>query len=158
MSSTATPAQSGHKAPSGAHSIAGSGPSHHISASDIAVGVIIGGAFGKIDWAKAHEAARRALEALGVSIDPTAEVRTLEVAGTLGHSHFPEYTARGDFFYVSARYRGDRSQGLPGGQLVIYDAHTLKQVKSIDVDVPAGVFSHVRSRSVTVGLQPPVPH
>ncbi len=42
MSSTATPAQSGHKAPSGAHSIAGSGPSHHISASDIAVGVIIG--------------------------------------------------------------------------------------------------------------------
>ena len=83
---------------------------------------------------------------------------TLEVAGRLGHSHFPEYTARGDFFYVSARYRGDRSQGLPGGQLVIYDAHTLKQVKSIDVDVPAGVFSHVRSRSVTVGLQPPVPH
>lgn len=33
---------------------------------------------------------------------------TLEVAGTLGHSHFPEYTARGDFFYVSARYRGDQ--------------------------------------------------
>ena len=38
------------------------------------------GAFGKIDWARAHEAARHALEALGVSIDPTAEVRTLEVA------------------------------------------------------------------------------
>ena len=80
--------------------------------------------------------------------------RTLEVAGRLGHSHFPEYTARGDFFYVSARYRGDRSQGIPGGQLVIYDARTLQQVKSIAVDVPAGVFSHVRARTVTVGLQP----
>ncbi|MBU2287710.1 MAG: sugar ABC transporter ATP-binding protein, partial [Gammaproteobacteria bacterium] len=37
-------------------------------------------AFGKINWGKAHEAARHALEALGVAIDPTAEVRTLEVA------------------------------------------------------------------------------
>ncbi len=37
-------------------------------------------AFGKISWSKAHEAARHALEALGVAIDPTAEVRTLEVA------------------------------------------------------------------------------
>lgn len=79
---------------------------------------------------------------------------TLEVGGRLGHSHFPEYTARGDFFYVSARYRGDRSQGAQGGQLVIYDAHTLQHVKSIAVDVPAGVFSHVRARTVTVGLQP----
>ena len=84
-------------------------------------------------------------------------VRTIEVAGTLGHSHFPEYTARGDFFYVSARYRGDRSLGAPGGQLVIFDAHTLKRVKSIPVDVSAGVFSRVRARTVVVGLQPPVP-
>ncbi|WP_439615576.1 sugar ABC transporter ATP-binding protein [Shinella sp.] len=37
-------------------------------------------AFSKINWSKAHEAARHALEALGVAIDPTAEVRTLEVA------------------------------------------------------------------------------
>ncbi|MFV0332963.1 MAG: sugar ABC transporter ATP-binding protein [Tropicimonas sp.] len=37
-------------------------------------------AFGRIDWGKAHEDARHALEALGVSIDPTVEVRTLEVA------------------------------------------------------------------------------
>ncbi|MDX3974726.1 sugar ABC transporter ATP-binding protein [Shinella sp.] len=37
-------------------------------------------AFGKISWSKAHEAARHALEALGVAIDPTAEVRRLEVA------------------------------------------------------------------------------
>ena len=79
-------------------------------------------------------------------------VRTIEVAGTLGHSHFPEYTARGDFIYVSARYRGDRSLG-PGGQLVIYDSRLLEQVKSIPVDVPAGVFSRVRARSVVVGLQ-----
>lgn len=83
-------------------------------------------------------------------------VRTLEVAGSLGHSHFPEYTARGDFFYVSARYRGDRSLGAAGGQLAIFDARTLRQVKSIPVDVPAGMFSHVRSRTVVVGLQPTV--
>jgi len=81
-------------------------------------------------------------------------VHTLEVAGTLGHSHFPEYTARGDFFYVSARYRGDRSSGGLGGQLAIFDSRTLRQVKSIPVDVPAGVFSHIRARTVVVGLQP----
>lgn len=80
-------------------------------------------------------------------------VRTLEVAGTLGHSHFPEYTARGDFFYISARYRGDRSMGGPGGRLVIFDSHTLEQIKSIPVDVPAGVFSRSRARTVVVGLQ-----
>ncbi|HMN21852.1 MAG TPA: cytochrome D1 domain-containing protein [Ottowia sp.] len=89
--------------------------------------------------------------------DTLEVVRTIEVAGTLGHSHFPEYTARGDFFYVSARYRGDRSQGAPGGQLAIFDSHSLKQVKSIPVDVPAGVFSRVRARTVVVGLQPSVP-
>lgn len=82
---------------------------------------------------------------------------TLEVAGTLGHSHFPEYTARGDFFYVSARYRGDRSHGSVGGQLAVFDSRTLKQVKSIPVQVPAGVFSRVRARTVVVGLQPPTP-
>lgn len=86
--------------------------------------------------------------------DTLEVVHTLEVAGTLGHSHFPEYTARGDAFYVSARYRGDRSMGAPGGQLAIFDARTLRQIRSIPVDVPAGVFSHVRSRTVVVGLQP----
>lgn len=80
-------------------------------------------------------------------------VHTLEVAGTMGHSHFPEYTARGDFFYISARYRGDLSMGAVGGRLVIFDAHTLKEVKSIPVDVPAGVFSRSRARAVVVGLQ-----
>jgi len=84
-------------------------------------------------------------------------VRTLEVAGPLGHSHFPEYTARGDFFYVSARYRGDRSFGASGGQLTIFDSRSLKQVKSYRVDVPAGVFSRVRARTVVVGLQPEMP-
>ncbi|HMM52754.1 MAG TPA: cytochrome D1 domain-containing protein [Burkholderiaceae bacterium] len=83
-------------------------------------------------------------------------VRTLEVEGTLGHSHFPEYTARGDFFYVSARYRGDRSLSVPGGRLVIFDSRTLREVKSIPVDVPAGVFSRVRARTVVVGFQPTV--
>jgi ribose transport system ATP-binding protein len=34
----------------------------------------------RIDWRKAHDMARRALDALGVSIDPTVEVRRLEVA------------------------------------------------------------------------------
>ena len=33
-----------------------------------------------------------------------------EVAGTLGHSHFPEYTARGDFIDVSSR-SGDAVRG-----------------------------------------------
>ena len=80
-------------------------------------------------------------------------VRTLEVAGTLGHSHFPEYTARGDFIYISARYRGDGSMGARGGRLVIFDSHTLEEVKSIPVDVPAGVFSRSRARTVVVGLQ-----
>jgi DNA-binding beta-propeller fold protein YncE len=85
--------------------------------------------------------------------DTLEVVHTLEVAGTLGHSHFPEYTARGDYFYVSARYRGDRSLGA-AGQLVVFDSRTLRQVKSIRVEVPAGVFSHVRARTVVVGLQP----
>ena len=80
-------------------------------------------------------------------------VRTLTVAGTLGHSHFPEYTARGEYFYVSARQGGDRTAGRDSGQLVIYDAHTLKQVKTVPMEVPAGVFSHVRARTVVVGLE-----
>ncbi len=84
-------------------------------------------------------------------------VRTLEVAGTLGHSHFPEYTARGDFFYISARYRGDRSMGATGGRLVIFDSHTLEEVKSVPMEVPAGVFSRSRARTVVVGMQKQVP-
>jgi len=77
----------------------------------------------------------------------TLEVaKTVTVAGNvIGHSHFPEYTARGDYLYVSAGYAGDR--------LVIYDAHTLKKVKSVSMEVPAGVFSHLRARTVVVGLE-----
>ena len=72
-------------------------------------------------------------------------VRTITVTGhTLGHSHFPEYTARGDYLYVSSGYRGDR--------VVIYDAHTLKKVKTESMEVPAGIFSHLRARTVVVGL------
>jgi DNA-binding beta-propeller fold protein YncE len=79
--------------------------------------------------------------------------RTLTVTGTLGHSHFPEYTARGDYLYVSAGHRGDRTAGIEGDRLVIYDAHTLKKVKTVSMEVPAGVFSHLRARTVVVGLQ-----
>lgn len=83
-------------------------------------------------------------------------VRTLDVSGTLTHSHFPEYTARGDFFYVSARYSGDRRLGSPGGRVVVFDSRSLAEVQSIPVDVPAGVFSRVRARTVVIGLQPAV--
>jgi len=80
-------------------------------------------------------------------------VRTLTVAGTLGHSHFPEYTARGDYLYVSSGIGGDRIAGYDGDQLVIYDAHTLKKVKTVPMEVPAGVFSHLRARTIVVGLE-----
>jgi len=84
----------------------------------------------------------------------TLEVfRTLTVAGTLGHSHFPEYTARGDYLYVSSSVGGDRIAGYDGDQLVIYNAHTLKKVKTVSMEVPAGVFSHLRARTVVVGLE-----
>ncbi len=89
-----------------------------------------------------------------VDKDSLEVVRTIEVEGTMGYSHFPEYTARGDFFYVSSRNRGDRSLGAPGGHLVIYDSRTLRRVRSIALDVPAGVFSHARARTVVIGLQP----
>jgi DNA-binding beta-propeller fold protein YncE len=79
-------------------------------------------------------------------------VRTLTVTGTLGHSHFPEYTARGEYLYVSAGHRGDRTAGIEGDRLVIYDARTLKKVKTVSMEVPAGVFSHLRARTVVVGL------
>jgi len=80
-------------------------------------------------------------------------VRTLTVAGTLGHSHFPEYTARGDYLYVSSGVGGDRIAGYDGDRLVIYDAHTLKRVKTESMEVPAGVFSHLRAHTVVVGLE-----
>ena len=82
----------------------------------------------------------------------TLEVaKTLTVAGTLGHSHFPEYTARGDYLYVSSGVGGDRTAGYDGDRLVIYDAHTLKKVKAVSMEVLTGVFSHLRARTVVVG-------
>jgi len=72
---------------------------------------------------------------------------SLEVVKTLapgGHSHFPEYTADGKYLYVSAGYAGNK--------LVIYDSKTLKVVKEVSLEVPAGIFSHVRPDIVTVGL------
>jgi len=79
--------------------------------------------------------------------------KTLTVSGTLGHSHFPEYTARGDYLYVSSSVGGDRIAGYDGDRLVIYDAHSLKKVKTVSMEVPAGVFSHLRARTVVVGLE-----
>lgn len=81
-------------------------------------------------------------------------VRTITVPGSFGHSHFPEYTARGDFIYVSSRSGGDRSLSRDSGRVAIYDARTLALVREIPLQVPAGVFSHLRSRAVVVGLQP----
>jgi len=73
--------------------------------------------------------------------------KTLEVVKTVtpgGHSHFPEYTADGKYLYVSAGYAGDK--------VVIYDSKTLEKVKEVSMEVPAGIFSHVRPKNVTVGL------
>ncbi|MCW8923472.1 MAG: cytochrome C, partial [Gammaproteobacteria bacterium] len=84
----------------------------------------------------------------------TLEVsKTITVVGSLGHSHFPEYTASGDYIYVSAGVGGDRIAGYDGDRLVIYDAHTLKKVKTESMEVPAGVFSHQRARTVVVGYE-----
>ena len=73
---------------------------------------------------------------------------TLEVAKTItvgGHSHFPEYTARGDYLYVSAGYQGDK--------VVIYKSDTLEKIKEFPMEVPAGIFSHVRPKIVSIGLE-----
>jgi nitrite reductase (NO-forming)/hydroxylamine reductase len=72
---------------------------------------------------------------------------TLEVAKTItvgGHAYFPEYTARGDYIYISAGYHGDK--------LVIYKADTLEKVQEIQMEAPAGIFSHVRPEIITIGL------
>ncbi len=73
--------------------------------------------------------------------------KTLEVVKTIdvgGHSHFPEFTADGKYLYVSAGYWGNK--------VVIYDGKTLEKVKEVGMEVPAGIFSHVRPRLVTIGL------
>jgi len=72
--------------------------------------------------------------------------KTLEVVKTVdvgGHSHFPEYTANGKYLYVSAGYAGNK--------LVILDSKTLKVVKEVKMEVPAGIFSHARPANVVVG-------
>ena len=86
--------------------------------------------------------------------DTLTVVKSLMVGGTTGYSHFPEYTARGEYLYISARGGGDQSAGADAGRLDIYDANTLKRVKTEAMEVPAGVFSHLRARAVVVGLEP----
>jgi len=54
-------------------------------------------------------------------------------------------TPYADYLYVSA--------GCNGNRLVIYDSHSLKKVESVSMKVPAGVFSHMRARTVVIGLE-----
>jgi len=73
---------------------------------------------------------------------------TLTVVKTVtvgGHSHFPEYTANGKYLYVSAGYQGDK--------VGIYKSDTMEKVKEIPIEDPAGIFSHVRPKIVTIGLE-----
>jgi len=85
--------------------------------------------------------------------DPAARIQLIDkdklsvsrIIDVGGHSHFPEYTARGDYLYVSAGYMGDA--------LAVYDADSLERVKAFDIEVPAGIFSHSRARTTVVGLQ-----
>jgi len=105
----------------------------------------------------AHPLARYIVVDIVGSGDPASRIQlidkeTLSVSRTLdvgGHSHFPEYTARGDYLYVSAGYLGD--------SLVVYDAESLEPVETFDIEVPAGIFSHSRARAAVVGLQKPPP-
>jgi len=74
---------------------------------------------------------------------------TLEVAKTItvgGHAYFPEYTSRGDYLYISAGYHGDK--------LIILESDTLEKVAEFDIETPAGIFSQVRPKIITVGLEP----
>jgi hypothetical protein len=38
--------------------------------------------------------------------------------------------------------------------VVVYRSDTLEEVESFRLEVPAGIFSHVRARTVAIGLQP----
>jgi DNA-binding beta-propeller fold protein YncE len=73
--------------------------------------------------------------------------RSLQVVRTIrvgGHSHFPEYTARGDYLYVSAGYSGDK--------VLVYRSNDFEHVATFHVEVPAGIFSHARANIVTPGM------
>jgi len=75
--------------------------------------------------------------------------KSLEVVKTLdvgGHAYFPEYSADGKFLYVSAGYSGD--------EVVVYDSKSLEKVASVQMESPAGIFSHGRVRYMTRGLSP----
>lgn len=72
-------------------------------------------------------------------------LEVVEMLDVGGHAHFPEYTAKGDYLYVSAGYHGNA--------VVIYDSRTLDRVKSVAMEVPAGIFSHARARTVAIGLE-----
>lgn len=75
--------------------------------------------------------------------------KSLEVVKTLdvgGHAYFPEYSADGQYLYVSAGYAGD--------EVVVYDSHSLKKVASVQMESPAGIFSRGRVQYMTRGLSP----
>ncbi len=70
-------------------------------------------------------------------------VKTLDVGG---HAYFPEYSADGKYLYVSAGYAGD--------EVKVYDSTSLKQVGSVEMESPAGIFSRGRVKYMTRGLSP----
>ena len=75
--------------------------------------------------------------------------KSLEVVKTLdvgGHAYFPEYSADGKFLYISAGYAGD--------EVVVYDSTSLKKTANIQMESPAGIFSHGRVKYMTRGLSP----
>ena len=75
--------------------------------------------------------------------------KSLEVVKTLdvgGHAYFPEYSADGQFLYVSAGYAGD--------EVVVYDSKSLEKVATIGMESPAGIFSRGRVKYMTRGLSP----
>jgi len=128
---------------------------HHVTVFDMETFEVVKQipVLGPTESPAAHPAARylavdivgegaRAARIQLIDKDKLSVARTLNVGG---HSHFPEYTAGGDYLYVSAGYMGD--------SLVVYDSDSLERVKAFDIEVPAGIFSHSRAKTPVVGLQ-----
>lgn len=91
-------------------------------------------------------------EMLEVLTRPRFDWLQLEVAGVCNAAC--AYCALTCYKGVHEGGLGDQTAGgFDGDRLVIYDARTLKKVKTVSMEVPAGVFSHLRARTVVVGLE-----
>lgn len=55
------------------------------------------------------------------------------------------YTARGEAFYLGTASRNE---------VLVFDAHTLRRLKSFPLEAPGGIFTRSRTRSVAIGLRP----